>query len=89
MKRLILIISVFLFAIALSCGNKKDAFDTSSWYFKVKIDDKWHKLNDDLGAYLRTEAEWNWNNSINQNVALVLETTTLENICFLTMTYLL
>ncbi|WP_018629522.1 hypothetical protein [Niabella aurantiaca] len=47
---------ILLFVIlCLSCGNKKDSIDTSSWYFKVKIDNQWRYLPDDLGAFLRTE----------------------------------
>lgn len=52
--------SVLLSVICLSCQKGNDTFDTSGWYFKVKIDNQWETLPDDLGAYLQTE--WSGSN---------------------------
>ncbi|MGE9314413.1 hypothetical protein ACLOAU_22345 [Niabella sp. CJ426] len=65
MKKNLLLPILFLLFLGLSCGSKKDAFDTSNFYFKVKIDNQWKNLHDDMGAFLRTE----WDGRTNPNVA--------------------
>lgn len=63
-KNRLLLLSILLIC-CLSCNNKKDAFDTSQFYFKVKIDNQWKNLKDGMGAYLLTE----WDGRNGPNVA--------------------
>ena len=60
MKKIYLLSALILLMTCLSCGSKKDAFDTSRWYFKIKVDNEWREFKDDIGANLATD--WNGNN---------------------------